>query len=60
MKFKIFENFSIIHILDPIKIYFKLNSTFESGLLVTNILFKAKGTFKIGSGLFCIKQLEER
>ena len=47
MKSKFFENFSIIHILDPIKIYFTLNSTFESGLLVTNILFKAKAPLKL-------------
>ena len=47
MKSKFFENFSIIHILDPIKIYFTLNSTFESGLSVTNIVFKAMAPLKL-------------
>ena len=40
MKLKIFMNFSIIHILDTMKIDFILNSTFENNLLVTNIVFK--------------------
>ena len=47
MKLKSFENFSIIHILDPINIYFTLNSTFESDLLVTNIVFKTMVPLKL-------------
>ena len=47
MKLKFFVNFSIIHILDPIKIYFMLNSTFESYLLVTNIVFKEMAPLKL-------------
>ena len=33
--------------MDPIKIYFTLNSTFESNLLVTNIAFKAMAPLKL-------------
>ena len=40
-------NFSIVHILDPIKINFMLNSTFESDLLVANIVFKEIGPLKL-------------
>ena len=40
MELKFFVNFSIIHILGPIKIDLILNSTFESDLLVVNIVFK--------------------
>ena len=40
-------NFSIIHILDPIKIDFILNSTFESDLLVANIVFKEMVPLKL-------------
>ena len=40
MKLTFFVNFSIVHILDPIKIDFILNSTFESDLLVANIVLK--------------------
>ena len=47
MKLKIFENFSIIHILDPINIDFILNSTFESDLLVANIVFKEMVPLKL-------------
>ena len=36
-----------MHILDPIKICFTLNSTFESDLLVTNIVFKAMAPLKL-------------
>ena len=53
-------NFSIVHILDPIKIDFILNSTFESDLLVANIVLKEMNTLKIASDLFCIEQLGER
>ena len=47
MKLNFFVNFSIIHILDPIKIYFILNSTFESYLLVANIVFKEMAPLKL-------------
>ena len=47
MKLKVFVNFSIIHILDAIKIYFILNSTFESYLLVINIVFKEMAPLKL-------------
>ena len=47
MKLKFFVNFSIIHILDPIKIYFTLNSTFESYLLVVNVVFKEMSPLKL-------------
>ena len=47
MKLNFFVNFSIIHILDSIKIYFILNSTFESYLLVTNIVFKEMTPLKL-------------
>ena len=47
MKLIFFENFSIKHILDPIKIYFTLNSTFKNDLLVTNIVFKAMAPLKL-------------
>ena len=40
-------NFSIIHILDPIQIDFILNSTFESDLLVANIVFKEMVPLKL-------------
>ena len=40
-------NFSTIHTLDPIKIYFILNSTFESYLLVTNTVFKEMAPLKL-------------
>ena len=33
--------------MDPIKIYFTLNSTFESDLLVTNIVFKVMAPLKL-------------
>ena len=46
VKLTIFKKFSIIHILDPIKIYFTLNSTFESSLLVANIAFKIMAPLK--------------
>ena len=47
MKLKFFINFSIIHILDPIQINFILNSTFESDLLVANIVFKEMVPLKL-------------
>ena len=47
MKLKFFMNFSIIHILDLVKIYFILNSTFESYLLVVNIVFKDMTPLKL-------------
>ena len=47
MKLKYFMNFSIIHILDPIQIDFILNSTFESDLLVVNIVLKEMVPLKL-------------
>ena len=47
MKLKFFQNFSIIHILDPIKVNLILNSTFESDLLVANIVFKEMVPLKL-------------
>ena len=47
MKLKVFMNFSIVHILDAIKIDFILNSTFESDLLVANIVFKEMVPLKL-------------
>ena len=47
MELKFFVNFSIIHILGPIKIDLILNSTFESDLLVVNIVFKEMVPLKL-------------
>ena len=47
MKLRFFMNFSIIHILDSIKVDFILNSTFESDLLVANIVFKEMVPLKL-------------
>ena len=47
MTLKFFEDFLIIHILDPIKIYFMLNSIFKSDLLVANMVFKTMTPLKL-------------